>query len=164
MKSFALGVLAAALLAACGSGDASDAERPPAPSTPAAAAPAALPPLPAAEMQRLVDSVTYIDYVFFEQSFSMSMNEPPAIRYALAGIAPEPAAPRQTCPAIARIFYKIGGRTVREADLHFAPACTYLAFYDADRGVAYANELSETGRAFFNNQFRQLIPNYTDIE
>ena len=34
----------------------------------------------------------------------------------------------------------------------------------ADERVAYANELSPTGKAFFNNQLRQLIPNFTDIE
>ena len=152
----------AALLVACGgestpAADAPAATPPPAPS-------AGLPSLPGAEMQRLVDSATYIDYVFFEQAFSMSMNEPSAIRYALANVSPQPAAPRQACPAIGRIFYKIGGRTVHEADLHFAPGCTYLKFYGPDQQPAYANELSPTGKAFFNSQFRQLIPNYSDIE
>lgn len=158
-------VLAAILLAgtitACNSSEAPTDE--PVPASAPAAPTTLAPSLPTAEYQRLVDSATYIDYVFFELAFSMSMSEPPAIQYALRGISPEPAAPQQSCPAMGRLFYKIGGRTVREADLHFAPGCTYLAFYE-DGAVAYANELSPSGEAFFNNQFRQLLPNYTDIE
>ena len=161
-------LLGSALLLACGacaSPEADDSSRE-APATRATAPSPALvaPSLPADEYARLRDSVTYIDYLFFELSFSMSMSEPPAIRYALEGISPEAAVPRAACPAMGRIFYKVGGRTVREADLHFAPGCTYLAFYGDDGRVAYANELSPAGEAFFNNQFRQLLPNYTDIE
>lgn len=169
MKTLAPATLALLSWVACGPG-APPSEAPPPAAPPVAGAPVASappagpPPLPAAELQRLADSATYIDYVFFEQAFSMSMDEPPAISYALAGISPAAAAPRQACAAIGRIFYKIGGRTVHEADLHFAPGCTYLLFYGPDDRPAYANELSETGKAFFNNQFRQLIPNFSDIE
>lgn len=161
-----MGLAVAAVLPNCTSPDPRETSAPVPAAVPEAAAdvPPPPPPLPAVEYRRLADSVTYIDYLFFEQAFSMSMSEPAAIRYAIEGISPEAATPRQACAAMGRLFYKIDGRTVREADLHFAPGCTYLAFYGADKRVAYANELSDEGKAFFNNQFRRLIPNYTDIE
>ncbi len=122
------------------------------------------PPLPAAQLQRLRDSVTYIDYLFYEQAFSMSMDERAGIEYALAGVSE--AAPKVTapCPAIGRVFYKIGGRTIEEADIHFAAGCTYLAFVGADKRPAYGNAFTEQGKSFFNGQFSQLVPDFQAIE
>ena len=153
----------ASVLVGCGAKDSPTTAPETSAATPAPRA-SGVPPLPLEEIRRLADSVTYIDYVFFAQAFSMSMSEPAAIRYAIAAISPEAAHPSSACAAMGRVFYKIGGRTVREADLHFEPGCTYLKFYGSDGRVAYASELSPTGKAFFNNQFRQLLPDYTDIE
>ena len=135
------------------------------PESVAAPAEPSLPALPMERLRRLADSVTYIDYVFYAQNFSMSMDEPPAIAYALGGISLDaPASGFGECPALGRIFYKIGGRTVEEAALHFSRGCAYLAFVGADKTPAYANALSDQGKAFFNNQFGQLVPNFQAVE
>ena len=119
--------------------------------------------LPDAEMQRLVDSVDYIDYLFYEFEFSMSLDEDKGIKYAIAQIGEDPATPRATCRPIGRVFYQISGRTAAEADLYFSPGCTYLTFLDDAGGVAYANAMSAVGKDFFNNQFAQLIDDYQPV-
>lgn len=146
------------LLCCCKTDPTSDTKAPSDPTAPG------IRPLPAAQLQRLRDSVSYIDYVFYEQAFSMSMDEQAGIDYSLAGVSE--AAPERLadCPAIGRVFYKIGGRTVEEADIHFAKGCTYFAFVGADKRPAYANALSEQGKSFFNGQFSQLVPNFQTIE
>ncbi len=120
--------------------------------------------LPAAQLQRMRDSVTYIDYVFYEQAFSMSMNEVAGIDYAMAGIAEQAPVITARCPAIGRVFYKIGGRTIEEADIHFEAGCAYLAFVGPDKRPTYANAFTEQGMGFFNGQFKQLVPNFEIIE
>ncbi len=125
---------------------------------------AGIQPLPATQLQRLRDSVTHIDYVFYEQSFSMSMDEAAGVDYALAGISEAPPVITNRCPAIGRAFYKIGGRTVEEADIHFASGCTYLAFAGPDKRPTYGNAFTEQGKSFFNGQFGQLVPGFTPVE
>ena len=130
----------------------------------AADAPAGPPRLPRAEMQRLVDSVDYVDYLFHELDFSMSLDDERGVRYALAQIGEEAAVPLPTCKPIGRIFYQVSGEVVAQADLYFSPGCTYLAFVDGAGAVTHANEMSDVGEDFLNNQFAQFINGYEPVE
>lgn len=119
--------------------------------------------LPDAEMQRLVDSVDYVDLLFHELAFSMSLDDAKAVQYAIAHIGERPADPAPGCAPIGRVFYQISGRAAAEADLYFSPGCTYLAFVDDAGAVEYANVLSDLGKEFYNNQFSRLIDGYTPV-
>lgn len=149
-------LLAASLLVACGQGDTSRAA--------GAAEPAGPPRLPLTQMQRLVDSVDYVDYLFHELDFSMSLDDERGIKYALAQIGEEAARPAQGCQPIGRIFYQIEGRVAAQADLYFSAGCTYLAFVDDAGAVTHANEMSPVGEDFLNNQFAQLIDGYRPVQ
>lgn len=142
------------IVGACGSGDApptdADATPPPAPAS------AEFPRLQPAQMQALVDSVDYIDYVFYELEFSMSMDNASGIQYALAQIGPESARRRPGCKPIGRVFYQIKGRNAMAADMFFSQGCTYFEFVEGNTVVA-ANEMSEVGKEFLNNQFGQIM-------
>ena len=139
---------------ACGSEQASTE------STPVERAPATepegFPRLQAEGMQLLLDSVDYIDYVFYELEFSMSMDNASGIQYALAQIGPEPALRKAGCKPIGRVFYQIKGRNAMAADMFFSQGCTYFEFIEGNKVVA-ANEMSAVGKEFLNNQFGQIM-------
>ena len=153
-------LLAFGPLAACGTEEAA----PVASAAPAAeAAVAATPRLPRAAVQRLVDSVDHVDYLFYDLEFSMSLDEERGIRYGLAQIDEHTTALAADCRPIGRVIYQIGGRIAAEADLYFAPGCTAFAFVGEDGAVAHVNAMSEVGKAFFNNQFAQLVDGHQPV-
>ena len=161
-RSLALAALLTAACLACGGDAPADPAGGQVAGAPAPAA-APLPRLPDAQMQRLVDSVDYIDYLFYEFEFSMSLDDDKGVKYAIAQIGAESAVPREACRPIGRVFYQISGRTAAEADLFFSPGCTYLTFFDASGEVAHVNAMSEVGKDFFNHQFAQLIDDYAPV-
>ncbi len=121
------------------------------------------PRFPADQLTALLDSCDYVDLVFYELDFSMSMSDPRGVKYALAFIGQTSAIRADTCEAIGRMFYQIRGRNAAEADIFFSEGCTYLEFYEGGR-VVYANAFSEAGLDFFNGQFERLLPNFTPLE
>jgi len=122
-----------------------------------------LPTLPNALMQSLVDSADYVDYLFYEMEFSMSMDNKQGVMYALSKIGEQPAVLNPSCKPIGRIFYQIKGRNAAEADLYFSQGCTYMVFMK-DNVPVYANSMSEVGKQFLNNQFSAIMKNYQAIE
>jgi hypothetical protein len=122
-----------------------------------------LPTLPDVTMQLLIDSVDYIDYVFYELDFSMSLDNEQGVKYSLAKISGNPAELVDACKPIGRIFYQIKGRNAAEADLYFSQGCTYLVFME-DNAPVYANAMSDVGKTFLNNQFAAIMKGYQPIQ
>ena len=122
-----------------------------------------LPMIPNALMQVLIDSTDYVDYLFYDMDFSMSMDNKQGVMYSLAKIGEKPAPLNATCKPIGRIFYQIKGRNAAEADLYFSKGCTYLVFMKENSPV-YANSMSEVGKTFLNNQFSAIMKDYQTIE
>jgi hypothetical protein len=122
-----------------------------------------LPVIPNELMQSLVDSADYVDYLFYNMDFSMSMDNKQGIMYSIANIGEQPAEMSAACKPIGRIFYQIKGRNAAEADLYFSNGCTYLVFMK-DNAPVYANSMSEVGVAFLNNQFAAIMKDYQPIE
>jgi len=122
-----------------------------------------LPKIPNSLMQKLIDSTDYVDYLFYDMDFSMSMDNKQGVMYSLAKIGDEVAPVSPTCKPIGRIFYQIKGRNAAEADLYFSKDCTYLVFMK-DNAPVYANRMSEVGKTFLNNQFSAIMQNYQAIE
>lgn len=122
-----------------------------------------LPTIPNALMQTLVDSADYVDYLFYELEFSMSMDNKQGVMYALSKIGDASPTLNPACKPIGRIFYQIKGRNAAEADLYFSQGCTYLVFMENNVPV-YANTMSDVGITFLNNQFAAIMKNYVPIE
>jgi len=114
-------------------------------------------------MQVLVDSTDYVDYLFYDMDFSMSMDNKQGIMYALAKIGDTPAQLNPACKPIGRMFFQIKGRNAAEADLYFSQGCTYLVFMK-DNAPVYANSMSDVGKTFLNNQFGAIMKDYQAIE
>ncbi len=150
----------ATLLLACGGDEIPQAQTEQEQIEPAASA---VPMLPQELMQKLVDSVDYIDFVYYTYEFSMSMDNQRGIQYTLAMIGEEPAQRSATCKPIGRIFFQIAGRNAASAQLYFTEGCTYLEFLE-DEQLAYANNISDVGKDFLNNQFSQLVQDYQAID
>ena len=105
------------------------------------------------EMIDLFNRCDYIDYIFYNYSFSISQGEKPAIQAALNHVSKTIAKNDPSCKPIGRIFYQIEGENVLEADIFFAQGCKYYLFYK-DQKPVYANELSPAGVNFYNNVFQ----------
>ena len=152
------------LLLACGGEQPTQAEQPITPESEQKVSQSkSLPTLPDATMQLLIDSVDYIDYVFYELDFSMSLDNEQGVKYSLAKISGSPAERVDACKPIGRIFYQIKGRNAAEADLYFSQGCTYLVFME-DNAPVYANEMSDVGKTFLNNQFAAIMKGYQPIQ
>lgn len=160
-------LLATGMLAtACGGG--TEAESAAAKTSAAApvAQPTSLPPLPLhpeAELLEIARQVDYVDFLFYNYDFSMSMDSESGVTYALQLIGPEPAQRSPACQPIGRVYYQVRGQNALTAELFFSPGCAYLQFVDGNTPL-YAHSISEQGRAFLNGQFAQLIPNYRPVD
>lgn len=122
-----------------------------------------VPTLPLTIMQKLVDSVDYVDYIWYNFDFSMSMDNPSGVRYSLAQIGESGANRTAACKPAGRVFYQINGRNAAEAEMFFSNGCTYMEFIE-DGKVVYANAMSPVGIDFLNNQFGALIKDYQRVE
>jgi len=83
-----------------------------------------LPVVPNELMQQLIDSSDYVDYLFYEMEFSMSMDNKQGIMYSIASIGEKAAEMNAACKPIGRIFFQIKGRNAAEADMYFSKGCT----------------------------------------
>ena len=107
------------------------------------------------EMIDLFNRCDYVDYIFYDFSFSISQGEKPAIQAALNHVSKSIAKINTNCKPIGRIFYQIEGVNVLEADIYFAEGCQYYLFYK-DQKPVYANELSPAGVAFYQSVFKNF--------
>lgn len=114
-----------------------------------------LPSLPQAEMKRLFDEATYVDYIFYELPFSVSQDNKASIHANLNMISPEKMnAISKSCKPIGREFFHIEGEIVHEADLYFSDGCFGYIFLK-DEIPVYANKLSAEGSNFYANLIKQ---------
>ena len=105
-------------------------------------------------MQKLFDKCNYVDYLFYESDFSMSMNNQQSIQQTLTHIAEQVPTLNPKCKSIGRVFYEIDGNTEIEAEIYFSNDCQYFVFIKDQKRV-YANNITADGVAHFNNIFSQ---------
>ncbi len=105
-------------------------------------------------MQKLFDQCNYVDYLFYESDFSMSMNNKQSIQQTLSHVSEQVPTLDPNCKSIGRVFYEIDGNTEIEAEIYFSNACQYFVFIK-DKKRVYANNITADGVAHFNNIFSQ---------
>ncbi len=123
--------------------------------TPKVASKFKLESLPEAEMVRLYNETTYVDYIFYDLPFSLSQDNQPSIHSNLKLISSValdylPV----TCKAIGREFFHIDGEIVHEADLYFSEGCIGYVFLKDEKPI-YGNRLTEGGIKFYKNIISQ---------
>ena len=107
-------------------------------------------------LNNLYNTCDFIDYIFYDLSFSMSVSEPESVRGSLGYFSQEPVPNLDCTKAFGKIFYKSQGTTIQEADLHFSPHCSYIVFLGEDRQPAYACNLSQSGFENLNKLISQV--------
>jgi len=113
------------------------------------------PSIPDSTMQRLWDECDYIDFVFYNLSFSMSQEQQSDIRSTLQHISRKPAEVYPECPAMGRLFFQIEGENAAQADIFFTPECQYFVFYE-DNEKTYANAMTPAGIQFYERVLQMI--------
>ena len=114
-----------------------------------------LPALPQSEMTRMFNSVTYIDYIFYDLPFSISQDNQASIQANLQLISSKQLLYLDpSCKPIGREFIQIDGDIIYEADLYFSEGC-YGYVFIKDKEPIYANQISEGGMNFYSNIIKQ---------
>jgi len=154
MKQIFFGLFCVLALAACNQDKPT---APPAPAPAAATPPAAtLPSVPLDLLGRIWNEGTQIDYIFYNQPFTMSLSDQPSIQLAVRHVAEAPAPLNPECKATGRVSYQIKGDIVLEGDFYFSTGCTYFVF-EKDRVKTYSNFMTNEGVEYFNNQIKQAV-------
>lgn len=114
-----------------------------------------LPPMPQDEMIKLYNTVTYLDYIFYNLPFSLSQDNTPSIQANLKLMSSDPIqALPVSCKPIGREFFHIEGVIEYEADLYFSDGCFAYVFLKNEKPI-YANKISDSGVKFYSNIIKQ---------
>lgn len=141
-----------------------DKPTPPAANTPPPAAPAAtLPSVPLAELEKLWQEGTQVDYIFYNYPFTMSLSEKPAVQNAVRHIAEAPAPLKPECKPMGRVTYQVQGEITLEGEFFFSQGCTYFVF-EKNRVKTYANYMTDAAIQYFNAQIEQATKMSQQIE
>ena len=111
-----------------------------------------LPPLDNNILRDIYDSSDYLDVIFEDLDFSMSLSDNKSIRgflnYINFKMSPHI---KPGCKPMGHFVFVKKGTTVIEGDFYHSPGCYYFLFQDSDGKNIYANAMSDEGVAFFNN-------------
>ena len=121
-------------------------EPPPAPQVDPAYA--SLTSIPVEAMQDLYSNCNSLDIVFYEETFSLSQNDPTQIQSTLRYLTPAPVTYNPACKPIGRITFWVQGELRREADIYNGDACSYFIWLDGTK-PQYINALTAQGIEFF---------------
>ncbi len=123
-----------------------------------AAVPSELPPITQEQIIELYDKADYIDYIFFDWSFSMNQADSSAVKAAVTFISDLPVASfSPTCKPVGRIIFNSKGETMQEADLYFSEGCHFYSFVNEANRPAQRNQMTEQGQAFYQKMFAQAL-------
>lgn len=114
----------------------------------------ALAPLPEALRSRLFNECTAIDYIFYDEPFTMSLSEQPAIQYSVGNVGTVAATLFQDCRSGGHITYQIRGDIVLEGEFYYAANCGYYVFSDREKNK-YANLMTQEGLNYIHQQIAQ---------
>ncbi len=107
---------------------------------------------------KLLDSCTYIDYIFHNLPFSLSQSDDSDINQNIMFIDINKPVGKldPTCKPIARKFFLIKGKSAYDVDVYLSEKCNYYVFVDKAGKPLYANQMTESGRNFYNNIIKQV--------
>lgn len=114
-----------------------------------------LPSISFTEMKELYEECDFIDFIFYNVDFSMSINNKSNIQRTVSFVSTDVAKLNTACKAMGRVFFQRNGELLVEADMYHDAQCHYFVFYK-DGKPAYANYITPQGQAYFQKVFSQV--------
>lgn len=116
---------------------------------------ASLPSITFEEMKVIYEGADFIDIIFYDVDFSMSVNSKTNIQKMVGFVSTNVAQLNQNCKATGRIFFQKNGELLAEADMYYNDQCRYFVFQKNGK-AAYANDITPEGQAYFARIFSQV--------
>jgi len=114
-----------------------------------------LPSITFEEMKVLYEGADFIDIIFYDVDFSMSVNNKTNIQKMVAFVSTNVARINPSCKPTGRIFFQKNGELLAEADMYYDDKCRYFVFQKNGK-AAYANDITPEGQAYFAKIFSQV--------
>ena len=113
--------------------------------------------IPKDVVTQLFNECDYVDHIFYNLPFSLSQDDPAAIKAGLQflSIPQEPTDISICTTPLARISYQVKGEIIAEADIYFNETCRLFVFIE-DNKPKYVNPLNQQGLAFYQNILSQF--------
>ena len=114
-----------------------------------------LPSITFEEMKQIYEGTDFIDIIFYNVDFSMSVNNKTNIQKMVGFVSTNVASINRSCQPMGRIFFQKNGELVAEADMYYDDKCRYFVFQKNGK-AAYANDITPEGQAYFAKIFSQV--------
>lgn len=141
--------LAGSLFSSCGGGSTSDEKKT------AEVNVSALPSITFEEMKVLYEEADFVDIIFYNVEFSMSVNNKTNIQKMVSFVSTSVATTNPNCQPTGRIFFQKNGELLAETDMYYNDQCRYFVFQKNGKPI-YANEITPQGQAYFARIFSQV--------
>lgn len=119
---------------------------------PVVRADAYLPSITMEEMTHLWNTCNQMDYIFYELPISSSLSDQSSAQAHLRHVSDTPVGlkEKERCgKAIGRIFYKVDGTDLFDAEVYFSGGCAFYVFFK-DGKRTYSNLMTPSGVDHFN--------------
>jgi len=114
-----------------------------------------LPSITFEEMKEIYEGCDFIDIIFYNVEFSMSVNNKTNIQKMVGFVSTNVAKVNPDCKAMGRLFFQKNGELLVEADMYYDDQCQYFVFQKNGKN-AYANYITTEGQAYFAKIFSQV--------
>ncbi|MEM6317711.1 MAG: hypothetical protein AAF960_08575 [Bacteroidota bacterium] len=114
-----------------------------------------LPSISFEEMKKIYEGADFIDIIFYNVDFSMSVNNKSNIQRMVGFVSTNVADINPDCKAMGRLFFQQNGELLVEADMYYDEQCRYFVFQKNGK-AAYANQITPEGQAYFAKIFSQV--------
>lgn len=114
-----------------------------------------LPSISFDEMKTIYEGTDFIDIIFYNVDFSMSVNNKTNIQRMVGMVSTNVAQLNPSCQAMGRLFFQKNGELLIEADMYYDETCQYFVFQKNGK-PAYANYITPEGQAYFAKIFSQV--------
>ncbi len=114
-----------------------------------------LPSISFEEMKKIYEGADFIDIIFYNVDFSMSVNNKANIQRMVGMVSTNVAQLNPSCQAMGRLFFQKNGELLIEADMYYDETCKYFVFQKNGK-PAYANYITPEGQAYFAKIFSQV--------
>ena len=121
--------------------------------TPKVAAPihSKLPPVPEEFIVNAYKTIDHIDYLFRNTNFSVSQDEPDAIKHTISLLSPgEVSSVDPACKPNVRMTYLSQGNIMFDTEMYITENCVFVEYY-IDNKKTYQSSFSEEGFNFLIN-------------
>lgn len=113
-----------------------------------------LPALPMEIKQKLFNECAAVDYIFYDEPFTMSLVEKPAIQFVVNHIGDAAVQLNPACKPNGHISYQVNGDIFIESDFYYTNGCIYFVFLQKQQKV-YASNMTQEGLNYINNQIQE---------